>query len=126
MKYANGDVYDGNWLADKRSGIGTLMLFSGDVYEGGWKLDKMSGEGTLTTRAGEVKDFFDGKEIKPGQKMKRVSMSVDLQQPGMSDLGGNRGSAPPSVSGRSEAKSKAGKKVRNLQNNPVHATFVFF
>ena len=33
-KYANGDVYDGEWLNGKRHGIGTHTYKNGDSYSG--------------------------------------------------------------------------------------------
>lgn len=41
-----GDVYEGDWFEDKRSGRGTLTLGNGDVYEGSWQADLKHGEGT--------------------------------------------------------------------------------
>ena len=35
----NGDVFEGQYTADKRQGNGILRLASGGVYEGDWKDD---------------------------------------------------------------------------------------
>jgi hypothetical protein len=45
MYYANGDIYEGEWLDDMRHGKGMLRLANSNRYEGEWKLDKKNGEG---------------------------------------------------------------------------------
>ena len=37
MRFDNGDVYEGEYKADKNDGRGTYRNASGDVYEGEWK-----------------------------------------------------------------------------------------
>lgn len=44
-EYANGDRYDGAWIADQRSGLGTCRYGDGAEYRGQWKLDLRSGQG---------------------------------------------------------------------------------
>lgn len=39
MKYAEGNVYEGEFVADKREGRGKLIFNTGDKYEGGFKND---------------------------------------------------------------------------------------
>jgi hypothetical protein len=34
--YLNGDVYEGDWRADKKEGFGNLKMSTGDNYEGEW------------------------------------------------------------------------------------------
>lgn len=53
-KYSSGDVYEGRWRDNRKSGkgsacgtLGTLRYRSGDVYEGEFKSDQKSGEGAL-------------------------------------------------------------------------------
>lgn len=36
-KYANGDVYEGDWDNDKKEGKGVLKLAEGQIYLGEWK-----------------------------------------------------------------------------------------
>ena len=36
MKYADGAVYEGDWLDDDFNGKGTIKLRNGAVYEGEW------------------------------------------------------------------------------------------
>lgn len=36
MKYANGDIYIGSWVADVRDGQGTMEYANGDEYSGLW------------------------------------------------------------------------------------------
>jgi len=45
MYFANGDIYEGEWLEDKRHGKGMLRLANNNRYEGEWKLDKKNGNG---------------------------------------------------------------------------------
>jgi hypothetical protein len=57
--FFNGDIYDGMWLNDKRSGTGVYLYgsgspWSGDRYEGLWRDDNMHGAGTYRTTIGEV------------------------------------------------------------------------
>ena len=40
MKYANGDVYVGNFKDDKKNGLGEMTYANGDVRSGFWKDDK--------------------------------------------------------------------------------------
>jgi hypothetical protein len=39
MEWANGDVYEGSWLADRMNGVGTLTRHDGTRYQGNWKDD---------------------------------------------------------------------------------------
>ncbi|KAJ1493043.1 hypothetical protein T484DRAFT_1769566 [Baffinella frigidus] len=41
--YLNGDRYDGEWAAGKRSGLGRYTHGSGDVYEGLWSNERKHG-----------------------------------------------------------------------------------
>jgi len=61
MKYANGDVYDGLWLENKRNGKGTMTYVNGDVYEGLWQADKFQGIGKFTHHSSNPKEGFDWK-----------------------------------------------------------------
>jgi len=45
MKYANGDVYEGDWDCDYKQWKGTMKYANGDVYEGDWKYDDKQGKG---------------------------------------------------------------------------------
>ena len=47
MYYYNGDLYEGDWINDKREGQGTYVWKNGSKYIGSWKDDKKNGEGTL-------------------------------------------------------------------------------
>jgi hypothetical protein len=37
MKYANGDIYIGGWVADLRHGQGSMEYANGDEYTGEWE-----------------------------------------------------------------------------------------
>ena len=43
----NGNIYNGEWVKDRKHGIGKYTYFSTDeVYEGEWKNGEKSGKGT--------------------------------------------------------------------------------
>eukprot|EP00579_Thalassiosira_antarctica_P030768 CAMPEP_0202034056 /NCGR_PEP_ID=MMETSP0905-20130828/66359_1 /ASSEMBLY_ACC=CAM_ASM_000554 /TAXON_ID=420261 /ORGANISM="Thalassiosira antarctica, Strain CCMP982" /LENGTH=201 /DNA_ID=CAMNT_0048597973 /DNA_START=718 /DNA_END=1321 /DNA_ORIENTATION=+ len=46
MTWKNGDVYEGEWKADKIDGQGTHWDVNGDRYTGEWKADAIDGQGT--------------------------------------------------------------------------------
>jgi hypothetical protein len=54
VRYADGEVYEGEWKADKMEGHGTYRAAHGDVYEGEWKADKMEGRSTMRYADGDV------------------------------------------------------------------------
>jgi hypothetical protein len=37
--FSNGEVYEGDWKNDKRSGNGTLRDQNGEIYNGEWQFD---------------------------------------------------------------------------------------
>jgi len=45
MRYENGDIYKGSWVAGKKHGTGTLTTQDGQKYEGTWNNDQKSGLG---------------------------------------------------------------------------------
>jgi len=47
LRYANGDLYIGEWFQSQRSGQGTLNKANGDCYEGYWLNDKREGSGSF-------------------------------------------------------------------------------
>jgi hypothetical protein len=46
-KYANNDVYEGEFVDNQRHSKGTLLCFNGDRYEGEWKNDLFNGNGVF-------------------------------------------------------------------------------
>jgi len=53
LYYANGDIYAGQWLADRRAGTGTYWFgtaspWRGDRYQGQWRDDRYDGRGLYT------------------------------------------------------------------------------
>lgn len=52
--YANGQVYEGQWLDNKKHGFGVFRWPKGDVYYGGWNAGKREGPGTLIWADGGV------------------------------------------------------------------------
>jgi hypothetical protein len=59
MTYANGDVYSGLWLDNRRHGGGSMKYANGTTYDGGWEADQMNGIGTFISPANN--DLFDWK-----------------------------------------------------------------
>ena len=55
--YASGDVYEGGWVDDKRSGQGKYSYTSGACYEGEYKAGLCHGRGKFTYLN---KDVFEG------------------------------------------------------------------
>lgn len=52
-EYTNGDLYEGEWLHEKRHGFGSMVFANSCRYEGSWKNDKMDGKGKLYLPGGE-------------------------------------------------------------------------
>ena len=55
VKFANGDVYQGEFKQDKFHGQGTMTWDDGDAYEGQWKGGCRHGQGTMTFADGRRK-----------------------------------------------------------------------
>ena len=47
MKYASGDVYEGEYKDDKKHGRGKQVWPNGDIYDGQWLNNYAHGEGTM-------------------------------------------------------------------------------
>ena len=47
IKYDNGDVYEGNWHFNKKSGNGLMKYFNGEIYEGEFENDMRHGKGKM-------------------------------------------------------------------------------
>jgi hypothetical protein len=47
-RFADGNVYEGEWLNDRMEGVGRYTYASGDAYEGGFSLDRPQGQGVAT------------------------------------------------------------------------------
>lgn len=54
MTYANGDVYEGDWVNNFKNGKGKMTYVNGDVYEGDWMHGQKSGKGKMTYKNGNV------------------------------------------------------------------------
>lgn len=59
--YASGDVYEGVWVDDIRSGRGKCAFANGNTFEGEWVDDAPNGAGTMqyAPAAAEVKPSVD-------------------------------------------------------------------
>ena len=66
MIYADGNIYEGNWLNGKRSEKGRLTLTTGTIYEGEWADNKRNGQGEITY--GESSSFGHGNVYNGGWK----------------------------------------------------------
>ena len=62
MRYANGDVYEGEYKAGEKEGRGVYRFADGDVYDGEWKAGKYEGRGVTRYADGTV----DSCLYKPG------------------------------------------------------------
>lgn len=51
--YSNGDVYDGQYVNDKRQGKGAFIYADGDRYEGDWNNGRIEGYGVYVYEDGE-------------------------------------------------------------------------
>ena len=67
MKYANGDIYEGNWILDKKSGHFKITTVNKEVYTGICENDNYIGEWTLTKA-----DKTTVKVIREGNVFKEV------------------------------------------------------
>lgn len=48
FEFANGDVYNGDWVNNRRNGRGRCEYHTGEVYDGEWKDDVRAGAGDET------------------------------------------------------------------------------
>ena len=53
-RWANGDVYDGEWKDDKKHGKGIRRWADGDVYDGEYKDGKRHGKGIYRNAEGAI------------------------------------------------------------------------
>ena len=67
MTYRNGDVYDGEWNANRRQGQGTMKYESGEKYVGTWESDERNGRGTASYVNGAVFDGWMVKDKREGE-----------------------------------------------------------
>ena len=54
MVYADGSMYEGQWLAGRYHGQGKMTQATGNVYEGEWVEGKMQGHGKYSFAGGDV------------------------------------------------------------------------
>ena len=68
----DGDVYEGDWVDDKRTGKGIYKFKSGNVYEGDFVDGKITGKGIYKFKSGNVYegDFVDDKQEKEFTSLK--------------------------------------------------------
>ena len=65
MTYANGNIYEGQWVNDQRDGNGKMTYANGNIYEGQWKNNQRDGNGKMIWKNGEWKNdrYGDDKHI---------------------------------------------------------------
>lgn len=61
-RWANGAVYDGDWVNNERTGKGKYIWANGDVYNGDWVNDVQQGKGEMTWQGREyyIGDWVNG------------------------------------------------------------------
>lgn len=47
MQYSNGDVYEGQWKNDDKTGYAKMTYDNGDKYEGQWLRNERNGRGLI-------------------------------------------------------------------------------
>lgn len=65
QKYADGSEYSGNWLDDRKHGQGKLVLADRTTYQGAWRFDQINGTGVLKLagdKGSYTGEFQDGKK----------------------------------------------------------------
>ena len=65
--FADGDVYEGEWKANKQEGRGISRYASGDVYEGEFKAGEKDGQGTYLYASGDIEVGFYKVDIRVGE-----------------------------------------------------------
>ena len=65
IEYENGDEYNGTWIDDKKHGKGKMVYTNGDEYNGIWIDDKKHGKGIMYSH--ESNTYYEG-EFKEGMK----------------------------------------------------------
>ena len=60
MRYANGDLYEGEWRAGRRNGTGCMRTADGETYEGQWRDDRPGGGPAEGVEGGVRPRYVDG------------------------------------------------------------------
>lgn len=58
LRYVDGNVYEGTFLAGQRHGYGILRYANGDIYEGQWRNGKKEGQAKFIFKS--TGDIYDG------------------------------------------------------------------
>jgi hypothetical protein len=73
MKYANGDIYEGEWKDRNPNGTGIMKYANGDIYEGEWKDGNPNGDYEIKYRNG---DSYKGSIAVIDRKFTNVARKV--------------------------------------------------
>ncbi len=67
--FANGDIYEGDFVNGELTGKGKYTFTNGDIYEGKFAYGELTGKGKYTWTSGEIYegDFVDGKRTGRGK-----------------------------------------------------------
>jgi hypothetical protein len=66
MRYANGNVYEGEWCDGKREGWGKMTYGEENIHEGMWENNVQHGWGRIISLDGEVTaegEWENGKRV---------------------------------------------------------------
>lgn len=77
MTYRNGDVYEGEWVSNRRNGNGTMRYASGERYQGQWKDDERHGTGVSQMANGAVYRGTFERDQRHGEKCQLILPSGD-------------------------------------------------
>ena len=73
--YPNGDIYNGEWINDKKQGKGEITIArSGDHYIGEFQNNYFHGNGKMTFKNGEIYEgeWENGKKTREGNVSQKI------------------------------------------------------
>eukprot|EP00741_Cyanophora_paradoxa_P025073 tig00000342_g24201.t1 len=92
MTYINGDVYDGEWIDDRRHGRGRMVISGRPAEPAMFSGKKGAGPSTGTRKAGGSQSGLGGKKGKKGATQSSSVTGVDLNRPEGWSMHGETGS----------------------------------
>jgi hypothetical protein len=73
-----GNIYEGEFLNNKKHGLGKQIFANGDVYEGHWENGLMEGKGKLTMSSGDIYVGLFSKGLKHGKGTLTFKATQDI------------------------------------------------